>query len=193
MSNKYDDIMQKLGAVFLLKMAKRRRRGGSRSCEHQRSAPICGEAGLSEIESLIGARLPEDYRHFLQVYGDATRFDKKWECMVYEKDRDEGIELDVSFFYGIRSESCYPVRKEYESRAEIQYMPKRLFPIANGDGCIFCMSISGEDRGVIYGWHPEDMELVVTENDYVVLDERTCVVAQSFDEFMHGIRCIPEK
>jgi len=182
MSNKYDDDMKRLEAGFLLQSPGRSKKRGT--CQRYDSALPLTEHDLSQLEAILPDPIPDGYRHFLQFYGDACWRSRQWDCRLID---EPDITLNVSFFFGIRENSCYPLRPEYENNVVQHDMLPRLLPIAQGDGGTYCISLSGDDRGQVFSWHTDDIGQEVLDGETVVISDGTCLVAYSFDEFLHQI------
>ncbi|TWU12992.1 SMI1 / KNR4 family protein [Symmachiella macrocystis] len=185
MSNKYDDDMKRLEAGFLLQSPGRSKKRGT--CQRYDSALPLTEHDLSQLEAILPDPIPDGYRHFLQFYGDACWRSRQWDCRLID---EPDITLNVSYFFGIRENSCYPLRPVYETNVAEFDLPPRLLPIAQCDGGLYCISLSGDDRGQVLGWHTEDVDREEVDGELIAISEGASVVAYAFDEFLHQIYLI---
>ena len=132
---------------------------------HVRDEPFArlGASQLSEIERRLGHPLPEEYREFVSRYGFATGGGS---TKFSNMDGPSEIESSVNVFYGLRPGDSYDLLNVKEGFGDL--LPSHILPIASSPGGQFCLSLAGDDRGMVYWWPPhgaspdplDDMELV---------------------------------
>ena len=101
------------------------------------------EVEIEQLEAMLDARLPDDYRRFLQENNGGSIEDGQFGKLVIE------------YFYGIHErddvDDIYRVMDALRDE-----MPVEVIPIAH---CAFgdkvCLAVSGPNRGRVYAWEHE--------------------------------------
>lgn len=122
MSNKYDQIMEKLKYRVIQ--------------EDRRTSPYTDN--VSDFEKMIGYRLPSDYSEFLLKYGVTTT----------KNTLPNGGQVDV--FYGLSPDSDYDLWTERHLLEES--LPNNVLPIADSPGGNIILVLDGKGVGAIYWW-----------------------------------------
>jgi hypothetical protein len=120
---------------------------------------------LDKFEKRLGARLPEPYRKFLQLYnGGHPRGARKISALHH--------------VYGLHDG---PSWAQFPDREKIYdgLVPERLLPIGDDPGGnLICISLLGNDRGTVYFW---DHECARDEAHSLT------VLAPDFDSYILGL------
>lgn len=137
------------------------------------------EADVRNVEQLIGARLPEDYREFLLRYGSDHAYFNQTVAISHPAHPDGFFGID-HFLGAVPRENsyCYDLLARYAEDRSI--LPDGVLTIADdGGGNFICLAVSGENRGRIYYWDHEEAEQGIVPT-YQFLQP----LADSFDEFL---------
>lgn len=150
------------------------------------------EEDVSDIERLLRARLPEEYRRFLVTYG-ASSFKHNIAYKMIEPlapgnspDDHTGI---IELFWG-KETGSYNFVWNMDCYRKDNRMPQTLIPIG-GDlfGNQICIGIAGSERGKVYGWDHENEANpdYYTEQGLPVpprlMFQNVNLIANSFEEF----------
>ncbi|RYX82366.1 hypothetical protein EON83_19915 [bacterium] len=178
MSNKYDEIMQQLGAKPI---------NGRKT--------LLSDTQLDKMEADLGHPLPADYREFIRCYGgyqlpDGGGFPVKpnvdnkrrayieticgWQPdLATTKDDYYGYYLDSDMSWDFYPDSGVELVRSYPPDTETITWPKELIVIGEDGGAnSICLAISGLRPGAVFCWR-------TSGNVYLAAD--------SFDEFMHSL------
>jgi hypothetical protein len=144
------------------------------------------QSDLHQIEQLLGARLPDDYRHFLTKFGECG-FERN---VVFLLDVDY---VDFGYFFGV------PVLID-GIQSPPDTMPDTMFPIGDeGLGNYYCMAFRGREPGSIYywnqhiGWEAEADEYLARRESVPADLHMKCVtrIAGSFEQFIESMDVKP--
>jgi hypothetical protein len=119
---------------------------------------------VAELEALLGASLPADYKAFVTKYGE-SHFSEIVDVRAIQsppKHISDNELLDFSTFYGSNAagNGLLAFVAILQGR-----MPRTMFPFARDhSGNSFCLCVNGTDRNKIYLW---DHESEPAEEDYV--------------------------
>lgn len=144
---------------------------------------------LEELEALIGAELPSDYREFVQKYGGASFGENIVEIKGIEPVPPNIGKAEFGTFYG--NKECKAKLLWYKHVLKDR-MAENMIPIGNdlAGPNSFCLGVSGTDRDKVYMWdyyndHEEsdytDEGLPVPENMFYL---NLTLMANSFEEFI---------
>jgi hypothetical protein len=143
---------------------------------------------ITEIETTIGCKLPEDYTDFLIHYGGDLIHNGLFPLpppFFY------GKQGSVEIFFGIR----VPYRPSDEISASFdcckEFLPANLLPISDGLGSnLICLSLYGADQGHVYFWFGDEGEMVDEgeEPGYSNL----AFIASSFDDFVNSFTVVED-
>ena len=181
MANKYQEIMEKLGANYS-------------SADPILLSDLVSDEILDEMEKRIGYRLPNDYREFLRDYSGYNcfaaypLFGDGCNQTEYLCNFESGRGLAEAYHSIIETIGLDPFPEDYYpglilvrpplNQEEIGW-PAELLPIAI-DGALnqICLALFGLRTGAVFYWrsnpHPDSQNLYL--------------IADSFDEFMHLLR-----
>lgn len=142
---------------------------------------------LLELEKVVGAKLPRDFRDFLHTYG----------CSTFPGTASieaNGEQQPLSCFFGSK-DSKYPIVSDYHSRGQL--WPKALLPFADGPfGDRFAIRLRGKARGEVLFCPIHDLELspgvFEPAEEINELLNSFCTVASSFAEFINSLRIDPD-
>ena len=162
---------------------------------------------IKEFESATSLTLPEDYKYFLKIYGDAyfneyVVYSPKSETAIYV--HDEVDELPNYWFKGSSVGSFHGLHVDDEDeelelmtwfKCYKERMPERFLAIADdGMGNQVCMSLAEVDYGKVYWWDHEnewDAEGYEEDTGKAMPDEakyqNVYLLAESFTEFIQGL------
>lgn len=159
------------------------------------------EDELAELEQLLGAALPDDYRGFVSKFGCAyfpgVRILVRPVSPPPEDVAEQGGLLHFSAFFGggSRHHVLLKTFKLLQAR-----MPDTVFPFADDhSGNVFCLGVKGADRDKVYFWsfrYEEDPEdyldqgLPVPENPWY---RGTTLVADSFTDLVNRLERGPSE
>ena len=128
---------------------------------------------IREIEDRIGKSLPDDYKKFLQQYGEvlfnkSVGFKPVDKHALYQHDTEVGLPnpefsgSQVSVFFGKGSD--YPSSLMAKLEVYDGRMPESVMPIADdGLGNKICIGIGSTNHGKVYWWdHHNEWD----EDDY---------------------------
>jgi hypothetical protein len=135
------------------------------------------ESLIRQFETLIGARLPEEYREFLLEYGGAF-LDDIYEAPITEPGHLGEYACPRGFF-GFYKPDARGVRHSLDLPRNYSGYKNRirygLVPIAHAiGGNLICLAVSGSDRGAVYYWDHETNDVWLVSN--------------SFDEFLSNLQ-----
>lgn len=141
--------------------------------------PPVSEERLAEIEQKWGYTLPTDYRSFLLTYNGGEP-----EPMYFNlKGKEHGS--DIYALLGINgSEHCdtEDYMQTYQGR-----LPSRFHPIGfDSGGNVICISVAGDDRGMIYFWDHEE-EADELQGMTPDTTDNVALIAHTFSEFISGL------
>jgi hypothetical protein len=116
------------------------------------------EVDVQEVERKLGVRFPDDYREFLMsINGIIGEHDH---LVVYED--DDADPWYVRGLHSISPDAPDYVRlldRQHDCRFDVR-APKRLVVIGRTLGWdLICMSVSGRDRGCVYGWYEPEVDI----------------------------------
>jgi hypothetical protein len=176
MRQQMSSIKERFGAK-LAQLGMRGLRGG----DAMREPPIppdppvpVSEEEVVAFESMLGARLPDDYRQFLREIGAAGLSET---CVRPIQIREDYGDVEVfEVFYGGKEEKFYDVWRNRDAfRGRI---PENMTPIAaEAGGGQFCIVVNGPGYGKIYFYCRDDGKLYLT--------------ADSFDDFLNRLEPNP--
>lgn len=164
-------------------------------------SPMSADEVLS-IESLIGERLPEDFREFLQTYGAASfgelvDFRLKEPTPIYKypgllAPTPSYERAPFSHFYGSMTDKRSLAKRINDYKGRI---PESLMPIGDdGAGNQICIGIKGPERDRIYYWDhendPNDQEYFEDHGEPMppeVKFQNVYLVADSFEGFIYRL------
>jgi hypothetical protein len=132
---------------------------------------------IAKFESLINAKLPEDYKQFLLKYNgghpvyDGYRLVKP----INEKTNEAGIDWFYALYDG---DVCNISKQFYRSREEL---PEEVIPIGSDSGGKVCLGIAGEYYGQVYYWTTNWSFWKEEDLNYLFL------IANSFTEFVNKL------
>ncbi|MGB1252292.1 MAG: SMI1/KNR4 family protein, partial [Candidatus Promineifilaceae bacterium] len=110
---------------------------------------------MDSLERKIGCVLPEDYRVFLNQFGRIAFRGHATVPIHTLKPTQKGI-VSVLFGFSTNPQS-YDIRHEFQNYAN--RIPSNLLPIgADPGGNLFCISVTGNDKGIVYFWDHEHQE-----------------------------------
>jgi hypothetical protein len=147
-----------------------------------RNSPAApSSAAIEVLETRLGLRLPDDYRHFLLTFngGRPTPGD-----FVDKRDASIAESFHVDWLYGM-CEGDPDIDLERHIMTFKGRMPGNIIPIGS-DSCgnQVCVSASGDDCGVVYFWEMEK-EADPDEGETPSYDNLGWV-ADSFADFLRG-------
>jgi cell wall assembly regulator SMI1 len=143
--------------------------------------PPIGEVDVAELERVLGAELPRDYREFLVRYDGG--YPEKHDYVLPEAVKQRcpwlGDVVGVQEFFGIRGRSPASVTLPMLMQAEDAYRPPNALPIGiDPGGNEFLLSLEESSRGAIF--------FLDHDRNWNMLSE--CVhLASSFDEFFNSL------
>ena len=129
MNNAIDDVMRRLAFRYV-------QSNGSISVS---------DAEILKFESIIGLRLPEDYRSFLKKYGLASGDDGDFIIPEHS--------TAVEVFYGLAPTTSYDLLRHRKVLAD--RLPDAYLAIASSPGGEIVLSLAGQDTGTVYWWNRE--------------------------------------
>lgn len=133
------------------------------------------QASVLALENKLGITLPKDYRDFIFHYNGGQP-----ESCVFNYKGVDGFESQsvINWFHAIYDGEENNFESTYLFYTENGRIPQNIAPIASdpGDNMI-CMSLSGNDRGMIYFW---DHEL---ETSYSGV-KNLALLSNSFSDFL---------
>ncbi len=133
------------------------------------------QASLLALEHKLGIALPEDYRDFILQYNGG----QPKSCVFSYKGVD-GFKSQsvINWFHAIYDGEENNFESTYLFYAENGRIPPNIAPIASDPGGnMICISISGNDRGMVYFW---DHEL---ESSYSGV-KNLALLSNSFSNFL---------
>ena len=144
------------------------------------SGPI-EESLLAKKEKEWGCKLPDSYRTFLLRFNGGR---PKKDVFNF-KNSNNGSNID--FFLGLVPDDddldidehldCYRKR-----------LPESFFPIAyDSGGNLICISTAADDIGKVYFWDHE-LEADINQGQSPETVDNTILIADDFDEFLHGLK-----
>ncbi len=139
---------------------------------------------LANLETEIGATLPDDYRQFLLSCNGGYIGGALW----YMGPTPDGGSADagVHSVGGLRDDPSYSLgsyRVCYETR-----IPRDLLWIMDDPfGNAICLGLRGECRGKIYFWDHEHEPAVGKWDGEVDTAENVTLIAASFTDFVNGL------
>lgn len=136
-------------------------------------APLT-EQEISEVEALLDARLPSEYRVFLETFGESD-FDG-WVSFSTDE-----VSVSVGLFFG---RDLPEVVKDSSD-----WLPSKMIPIAeDGGGNFICLSLAPADFGEVYfRYHGEPLQ--PTKGGAEIAKRLALAyLASSFEAFILGLR-----
>jgi hypothetical protein len=150
---------------------------------------------IAKLERSLGAKLPQDYKDFVMVYGDSImgeiteiRSARKPPAYISASNR-----VLFGNFYG-----SYDVLSHYKNLKG--RMPETMFPFGSDySGNSYLLGVSGEDRDKVYLW---DCDNERDEEDYEdegkpvpknLLYLNLTLLAKSFTDFVNRLESAPEE
>lgn len=135
------------------------------------------ESDVRKFESLIEARLPEDYRAFLLEHNGGET-----DPNIFFISEEQGSDILDRLLALIKEPEHSSLYWSYD--CYLGRMPSNIIPIGDDPGGNnVCISVSGADYGSIYFWdhdgEPEEDEQPYYENLYLM--------AASFSEFLNNL------
>jgi hypothetical protein len=142
--------------------------------------PQVGEREVEAFETLVGARLPQDFRAFmLSSNGGVPVVERGGRVMIVDF---EGELADVRHLLGLREEYSYSLMKAVAVFRE--RVPAGSIPIGRtSGGDLFLLCLSGARRGEVWFWNHE---LEVDEGEVAGMQNITPVAA-SFTAFLERL------
>jgi len=129
---------------------------------------------LSKFETIIGSRLPEDYREYLLTHngGKPTPCD----FVISEKEGSDSLHV----VYGIHNGPSYANLEEVNA-VYSKRIPDSLITIADDPfGNAICICINGENLGKVFFWDHE----LESEDEEEPSYDNISLLAASFSEFL---------
>jgi hypothetical protein len=118
---------------------------------------------VRELEHVIGTYLPDDYRSFLLQYGAVSPTGLKSDYLgVWAPGRQRLAPF--SWFLGFfRADERHPgIHRSDLIQAYRDWKPQlgvTFLPIAHAEQCeVFCLKLSGEQKGSIWAWIPDPVQ-----------------------------------
>ena len=152
------------------------------------------EAILTDYESNLGIRLPEDYRQFMLEWNgveleDVPAFPLLGAANQDETD-DDDVPNEIVCLYGFSdTPSADDLRYAGEQLEFSERVPVNIIAIGyNSYPQRLAMSVSGEDHGYIYLWDPE---FWWEEAENIKTTKHLRLVAKSFREWWDSLRPNP--
>lgn len=155
-------------------------------------APRLASSDLDGVERELGFSLPNDYREFWRDFNGysflpSNRGDGYYSTFPQVSPQKSGESLNtvhkIKFFHGYLRDDYHSFWGHYERLRNV--LPSGIIPIA--DGGDICLSLSGEDAGMVYmgdkkltEYNPDEPPSPIERTDLTPL-------ASSFDEFISGI------
>lgn len=149
--------------------------------ELSRQGPSLTERNIQQFESTTSIRLPNGYRGFLlQHNSGAPEPESFFMTRLATGEREEGC---IGWLFGIntgnRNIEMEEVLRTYETR-----IPDNFLPIATDPGGnLICLSVYGDDLGMVYFWDHE-WEL---DQGNVAGYENVAFIAQDFPAFLNAL------
>lgn len=152
------------------------------------------EKQLLQMETLIGAKLPQDYREFLLKNNGATPktdenefdyvgFPIEWSGQSWA-DRYRAAMLDA--LYSLDRNAPLPWWDAYEDFSKSQRIPHDTIPIGLDPGSNqILLGISGANRGKVFFWA---MDQAPIDDDAQATHDNVGLIANSFNEFVKNLR-----
>jgi len=132
---------------------------------------------IAKFESLINAKLPEDYKQFLLKHNGGHPVTNGFKLIkpINEKTNEAGI----SWFYALYNGDVSNITDQfYRTREESL---DEIIPIGYDSGGKICLGIAGEYYGKVYYWTTNWS--MWKKEDYNYL----CLIANSFTEFINKL------
>lgn len=143
--------------------------------ESQKHGPAT-EKDVVRFESLIKARLPEDYRSFLLTHNGGEPTPE-----VFFINESQGDDI-LGKFYGLYKEPQYS-SLSWCFETNRGRMPSNIIPIGTDPGGNqVCLSVSGSDYGAIYFWDHEEVN-----NEEGPNYDNLYLLAPNFTAFLNGL------
>lgn len=150
--------------------------------------PPAPNAALAAFESVIGCRLPEDYRQFLIACNGGYVGGSLWYCGP----TPDGDDADAGVHHvgGFRVESYFSLTwsRDCYQGSEVRIPLELLWIMDDPFGNAICIGLVGENRGRMFFW---DHELELDPEDWdgsIGTAENITLLANSFTEFVDGLR-----
>ena len=164
--NKYKNQMKKLKSYYVKKIEQK----------------FVIEKNIKQLENEINCTLPIDYQIFLLNFGCIAFED--YVSFSFLEPYSGGDRGSLSVFFGVIPGASYDLivnYHNYQSR-----MPYNFLPIANDPGGnVVCLSLKGNDKGVVYFWDHNEEEMVHEgeEPGY----SNVYLLANCFDDFINSL------
>ena len=149
------------------------------------SGPALTEQDVAAVERGLKATLPDDYRAFILKHngGELLPLGPGISNLLPHGKVSDRSRSRFDEFVFIYKTNC-------------PLLPQRMIPIGEElDHWIYCLSLSGPDRGAVYKWEPPDFMEPPEEGEELQPDEE-CLTreADSFTDFLAAVaaRCLQE-
>lgn len=143
------------------------------------NGPELSEADVLDLERLLGAALPGEYRRFLSRFNGGIPTPDIVDVPEYPDSP-----TDVQVFFGVRrpvETSCLG----WNLTTFAGRLGEDILPIAtDSGGNLFCLSLRTEDRGAVLYC---DLESTFGDMD---ADPKSYLVASSFGSFLRGLKTL---
>ena len=172
------------------------------------TGPIAHPMSEEEVitfERCIGARLPDDYRRFVQAFGacsfGGSSADNPY--IVFEPlsklpshVTSSGLAL-FEVFFGADNQTGRTAGLLSRYLFYLRRVPGSMIPIGDDGGAgLICLGIRGADRGAVFYWdrHEEPMDEETYYEDYGVpmpaeaKRQNVYLIATSFEDFLNRLR-----
>jgi cell wall assembly regulator SMI1 len=141
--------------------------------------PPTNEAAIRQFEVQLNVDLPSTYRSFLLDYNGGRPLRAEFP-ITGDPLNPSGT---INWFFGIHDGQHYDVRRAYSVYQN--RVPANFLPIAEDPGGnLICLSIAGNDYGVVYFWD-HDYEAL---SDEVPGYENVYLITNSFAELLESLK-----
>lgn len=126
------------------------------------------EESINQLEEKIESRLPENYRKFLLEFG-VIGFEKTLKVKILKKEFIEEF-VSIELFFGFTEDEEYNITTltfdTYSGR-----IPDETIPIGQDpNGNLFLLSFIGKNKGKVWFWDHEHLELSEEKIDIIIKD-----------------------
>lgn len=134
---------------------------------------------LSDLETRLKMKLPNDYKKFLLQNNGGIPIPNVFDFIDGDGQNSNSL---VHYFYAVYNDNGHDnLENNYNFFKSERRIPSNILPIAEDPfGNMICISVSGDDYGKVYFW---DHELEGQSESY----DNISLIASSFDEFINNL------